>query len=768
MRAVTTALLPRAAPLLAALGAAQHHGRFSRRFHARPSFAGQERTWRADRPVGLDGVNRSWLPSPTELEAQPLVRRSKQFARDLRNWGRYAKALRCVACNAPLTEVRTPCVGLGSLVVSFAQAYARAVAAGNTTRLAQDQCGWFAKDQSRSCSELFGCYAPSLQEACPPEACGVLAKPSGVKLLRKWGPTLHFSAVLYLALHGHLGLNREAPPPLGRADCAVVHVRRGDACVNTNRRCHSNDEYVEAARQLKDAYGLESLRVVSDDGNLPLDRWRRLGYDVEVLSRSEAYDVSRSVAGAAKSLRDHFPEKRMARGELGPTATQDALRDMLGPRTLECRAPRGNIDQPSAPAYSSLLDCRAGRAFVGSFSASMSKAIFAQLLIRHRRVPPFVSVGGCVRQARFFDADAEEYPRCAASPPTEAERRRNRAAALRERRERFGRVQNRDTLRDPPVCAARLLGKRGVLAVAGADLGAAAATVFFTAVVNHALHAERFDLLPWASLGLADNPLVYDRGRHDGKQGLWATYFEPLESTARRRGGPSPARRGDGAARARAARAGVALRRAFDDGAIADPCDPERGDVVCATLRAPELCAELDTCPRVASSVAQFFNKTVNASQVPVFRKSGQWRLWMHKKAPWNVRAWYYGPKRTLPRNLTTYNASWFASQRSRAHRALQKYVRFRGDVVKRAAEVLDALASSKETDLLAVQPGASKCLVGVHARGTDADGRRSVQPVEAYVAVLAPVCSQLGSALAVYVATRAEIRRRGAFGRRL
>ena len=217
---------------------------------------------------------------------------------------------------------------------------------------------------------------------------------------------------------------------------------------------------------------------------------------------------------------------------------------------------------------------------------------------------------------------------------------------------------------------------------------------------------------------------------------------------------------------------GAMVRRA-DDGRLTRTAAARRR-AVCAHLGldrilvAPELCAELDTCPRVASSVAQFFNKTVNTSQVPVFRKSGQWRLWMHKKAPWNVRAWYYGPKRTLPRNLTTYNASWFASQRSRAHRALQKYVRFRGDVVKRAAGVLDALASSKETDLLAVQPGASKCLVGVHARGTDADGRRSVQPVEAYVAVLAPVCSQLGSALAVYVATRAEIRRRGAFGRRL
>ena len=142
---------------------------------------------------------------------------------------------------------------------------------------------------------------------------------------------------------------------------------------------------------------------------------------------------------------------------------------------------------------------------------------------------------------------------------------------------------------------------------------------------------------------------------------------------------------------------------------------------------------------------------------MPVFRKSGQWRLWMHKKAPWNVRAWYYGPKRTLPRNLTTYNASWFASQRSRAHRALQKYVRFRGDVVKRAAEVLDALASSKETDLLAVQAGASKCLVGVHAP-SDAD-----QAVHQRVAqqVARPRARRHGRVRGVRVAERGIARRR-------
>ena len=701
--------------LLLASSGAQQHGRFSRRFHARPSFAGQERLWRADRPIGLEGVNRSFLPSLTDLEAQPLVRKAKFFARDLRNWGRYAKALRCAQCRAPLTQIKTPCVGLGSLVVSFAQDYAKGIERGNASTLVQQECGWFVKDQSRPCAELFGCYAPALQEACPLASCAILEKPLGVKLKRKWGPTLHFSAVLYLALHGHLGLNREKPQPIAPEDCAIVHVRRGDACLNTNRRCHADDEYVEAAQLLRETYGLKHLRVVSDDLHLPIDRWTELGYEVEVLSRKEAYDISQSMAGAAKSLRDHFPEKRMQRGELSAAATADALRDMLGPRTLECRA------------------------LIGSFSASMTKAIFGQLIIRHRRVPPFVSVGGCVRQARFFDADGEDFERgCSASPPSEAEQLRNREVALRERQEKFGRIQNRDSLRDPPVCAARLLKKRGVLAVLGADPGAAAATVFFTAIVNHALHAEAHKLLPWASLSAAHNPLVYDKPKHDGRSGLYATYFEPLEH--------------------------VALRRAFTRGTIPDPSDPEAGDASCETLKAPERCAELDTCPRIGAAAGPvggepdaswYVNHTLNTSQVPTFHKSGPWRLWLHKKASWNVRAWYYGPKRSLPLDLGLYNKTWFASQRSRAHRMLTHYVRFKGDVVTRASLILDALAASIDTDL--VRAGMGTCLVGVHARGTDADGRRSVQPVEAYVAVLAPVCRRLGAALAVYVATDDE-----------
>ena len=31
-----------------------------------------------------------------------------------------------------------------------------------------------------------------------------------------------------------------------------------------------------------------------------------------------------------------------------------------------------------------------------------------------------------------------------------------------------------------------------------------------------------------------------------------------------------------------------------------------------------------------------------------VVDKKPEWRLWVHRKAPWAVRAWYYGPKRPL------------------------------------------------------------------------------------------------------------------------
>lgn len=232
--------------------------------------------------------------------------------------------------------------------------------------------------------------------------------------------------------------------------------------MNRHRRCHGDDAYLAASFQLQEAYGFRTLRVVSDSADLPIQEWKKTFETVEVVSSFDRskYELRGTYQETAKGLRERFPEKRMARGELGSNATAEAWADLTSEKTLECRA------------------------VVGSFSASMSKAIFAQLLIRHRQIPPFVSVGGCVDQARFFDADGEAWPRCG-PPPSPAEVSAAEEAAAREERVDFAKLQFRSSLWQAPVCAARLLRNRGILLIGGADPGAAAATVFFTAFANH-------------------------------------------------------------------------------------------------------------------------------------------------------------------------------------------------------------------------------------------------------------------------------------------
>lgn len=254
----------------------------------------------------------------------------------------------------------------------------------------------------------------------------------------------------------------------------------------------------------------------------------------------------------------------MARGELG-NATREALADVGGPETLACRA------------------------FVGSFSASISKAIFAQLLVRHRMIPPFVSVGGCVDQVRFFDADAEAAPRCAAGDESaRVAAKKRRAAEIA-----FAETQFRRSHKEPPACAAKLLGAKGILQVSGADAGAAAATVFFTYVVNHVLYADHHRLLPWVYLGWREVPLVYDPEKHTSPHGIWTYYFEPLENVALYERG----------------------RHAADD--------------VKAGRRA---------CPAVDCAAP----RTCRDATVVV--KKGDWRHRVHRKASWAVRAWYVRP----------------------------------------------------------------------------------------------------------------------------
>lgn len=170
-------------------------------------------------------------------------------------------------------------------------------------------------------------------------------------------------------------------------DCIAVHVRRGDACLNPDRRCHPYPEYLEATGRLQRALGLSRIYVLSDADDLPLDEWRTR-FTVEhqsAMNRSlyRPQPLARQDVGRVDSRT--FPEHRVARGELGSLPVEEVLTDLR--RAARCRA------------------------FVGTLSAGISKIIFALMLAVNGQIPPFVSLGGCTYQISSPDF-REMYSRC--------------------------------------------------------------------------------------------------------------------------------------------------------------------------------------------------------------------------------------------------------------------------------------------------------------------------------------------------------------------
>ncbi|KAH8062034.1 glycolipid 2-alpha-mannosyltransferase [Aureococcus anophagefferens] len=613
--------------------------RHNRRFRKPPSFAGHYLEWKAERRIGLAGLNTTWVPPVQELMTQPLVRERKRFAKDLNTFQRVRGAVQCADCGAaPAVVRRDRCVGLGSLLVGVAQASAEGLEQGKRSVYAPDVSefrrrgeppgAWFTKDGSRKCDRLFGCYLPRLRATCEQASCDALQRDDPA-IIRNVGARPRVPGArpretpgrrtTPQALRGDAlrAAPRRRRAPAGAAGPAVARLRpRARAprrrCLNKHRTCrarpfvafashrdvpgHADRAYVDAARRLKDAYGFRELRVVSDSAALPLAAWAADFETVTVLSSFDRnkYDVAAEASLTSKELRAQFPERRMAAGELG-NATAEALGDLAGARSLECAS--------------------------------------------STRTP--------------------RRPRCSAGGADELERAtkaRHRAAQLE-----FAALQLRRSHKQPPLCASKLLGRAGVLLVSGADEGAAAATVFFTYVVNHALYADHHRLLPWVNLGWLEVPRVYDPKVHlqgtNGASslffygflrsapgaGIWSHYFEPLEN--------------------------VALYEAHRSGRLASAPD----DVDAGRAEAPRNCRDGN-----------------------VVSKSLEWRHTIHRKALWAARAWYYGPKKrhALPLDLSRYEERWFAKHRGRAHGALAAYVRFLRDgaATARAPAILGAV----------------------------------------------------------------------------
>ena len=344
------------------------------------------------KPLDHTHFQKVLLELPTSMWQQDLRRLHNQLRR-------------AQACGRrPYRATSLQCYGLGTSLTLLAEDYAiNTIFSDHRFVVHNDdgRCGWFRADRTKTCNSLLGCYLPSLGETEIESkkaraqqqvrlALGLLGSTNRAAATTgssssactgrnsswfssRWGPLLQYVATL-----GHLLRSLWAPNP-ATEDCIAVHVRRGDACLNPDRHCHSFERYLAAARAIRKATGIARLYILTDANDLPLDKWRRHFESVDVQER-----INRTLAQPPRP-RDphsgkllpwttslHLPEVRVERGELGAAPVAELLEDVR--RAGQCKA------------------------LVGTFTASVSKLVFALQLLSHSAVPPFLSLDGCVHQ----------------------------------------------------------------------------------------------------------------------------------------------------------------------------------------------------------------------------------------------------------------------------------------------------------------------------------------------------------------------------------
>jgi hypothetical protein len=154
--------------------------------------------------------------------------------------------------------------------------------------------------------------------------------------------------------------------------CLALHVRRGDACANPERYCFGYEQYFRAALDLKKVHSLEALVLLTDAHDFPFEIFNA---SFEVTASTEdkrKYDVSHLLNSTEEYA--YFPENR--EHELF-NSTSQVFQDI---------------------ALGSSCD-----AFVGTFTASLSKLVYSLIVVRHAYVSPFISLQGCPGHIQQFD-----------------------------------------------------------------------------------------------------------------------------------------------------------------------------------------------------------------------------------------------------------------------------------------------------------------------------------------------------------------------------
>jgi hypothetical protein len=270
----------------------------------------------------------------------------------------YDKNSSCLHVDYP---VITNCYGLGSTMGVVTE---RTMLGMLNNRMVYDsidalECSWFQRDKTKPCNTMFGdCYFPALTGRQENNENGTCYDVEWFK--QKYGLRRFFSSQMSWV---STDVATETEP------CIALHIRRGDACINKERTCFDYDDYWKASKLFVDLYPeLQRIVVVTDGDDFPLERFQSLVKEVTYTS-----EVNRSKYNVYHLRNESY------------TKWLPELREDLENATSELLAEVSEASRCTA--------------FVGTFTAGVSRWIFNNMMTRQGKLPLFYSIDGCLRTA---------------------------------------------------------------------------------------------------------------------------------------------------------------------------------------------------------------------------------------------------------------------------------------------------------------------------------------------------------------------------------
>ena len=145
---------------------------------------------------------------------------------------------------------------------------------------------------------------------------------------------------------------------VGQHPCIGIHVRRGDACTTNWRKCHTFDEYMQVAIQMRRKYGLKHIYLATDDEKIT---------SAESLAKYPGFEfMYQKMDRSIYSGKDQGTWVEHKMEKLGRSAMHDVMKDIHA--TSRCDA------------------------FVGTFFAHIGRVVLELMIQRKGFVPPYVAL----------------------------------------------------------------------------------------------------------------------------------------------------------------------------------------------------------------------------------------------------------------------------------------------------------------------------------------------------------------------------------------